>query len=165
MNRTLKGMIVTAALLVLPQVASAARPTPCPDLLPGGACPADVGAAVATCCDCGAFPNHGQYVRCVAHATNALRKAGCLDQSARTSLKRCAARSTCGKPGFVTCCRSVAGVCLEGTCVGTDPAVTCTTNEECPIKSRCSIKHDADSCLAVGGTPGTASSCCNACAP
>jgi hypothetical protein len=57
--------------------------------------------------------------------------------------KRCAARSTCGKPGFVTCCRTSAG------------GVT-----------RCSTKRDAERCVApAGGSAcvGSVSSCCDAC--
>lgn len=166
MQHVMRGVLFAIGLCLLPAVAFAGRPQPCPDLLfPGGVCAPNVGAAVAACCDCNGFPNHGQYVRCVAHATNALRKASCLDKAARTSLKRCAARSTCGKPGFVTCCRSKPGVCLDGTCIKTDPPLRCLTSEECPPAFRCSTKRDADTCLAVGGTPGTASSCCNACGP
>ena len=67
-----------------------ARPDPCPGVLfPNGEgiCPADSGAAVAACCPCGdpRFRNHGRYVSCVAHATNALRDADCLDDEARRS--------------------------------------------------------------------------------
>ena len=84
---------------------------------------------------------------------------------AKKSLKRCAARSTCGKPaGFVTCCRSKPGLCLDGTCLGTEPPLVCMTDLECPALSHCSVKRDADTCLASGGTPGTGS-CCGACAP
>ena len=143
--------------------AAPARPVPCPDvILPGGACPADVGAAVAQCCPCEGNRNHGSYVSCVAHATNALRAAGCLDKEARTSLKRCAARSTCGKPeGSVTCCKSVPTDCEGGLCE--DGVTVCLVAEDCPAKTRCSIKRDAPTCEAQGGVAGTGS-CCNACA-
>ncbi len=152
----------------LTSTAEAARPAPCdPEiLLPSGQCPADVGAAVAQCCPCDApsFTNHGGYVRCVAHAANALRKAGCLDDSARRSIKKCAARSTCGKPGFVTCCQSRPGVCgPNGECTRTDPPVSCTTDEECPPQVRCTTKRSVELCVAAGGTPGAPGSCCGAC--
>jgi hypothetical protein len=55
----------------------------------------------------------------------------------------CAARSTCGKPGFVTCCRTTA----KGV-------------------TKCSIKHGAAKCTAPkhgGATVGTHASCCDAC--
>jgi len=157
-----------AGLLGLATVADA-RPMPCdPEiLLPGGSCPADVGAAVAQCCPCDdpALTNHGRYVRCVAHAVNALRKAECLDKGARRSLKRCAARSTCGKPGFVTCCRERPGVCGDnGLCAKTDPPVQCTVDEDCPPRVKCSAKRSAEICTAIGGTPGAPGSCCGACA-
>ena len=145
-----------------------ARPDPCPGVLfPGGdgVCPSDGGAAVAACCPCGdpRFRNHGRYVSCVAHATNALRNADCLDAEARRSLKRCAARSTCNKPeGFVTCCVKQAVACEDGACVGSDPPLPCATSDECPPTTRCSIKRGEDLCLIRGGVPGTGS-CCAAC--
>jgi hypothetical protein len=161
-----KRLLILTVLLALPRAAWAAKPNPCPNLLfPSGQCATDPGAAVAACCDCDGFRNHGQYVRCVAHAVNALRKGGCLDDTAKRSMKRCAARSTCGKPGFVTCCRTLPGQCVDGICAKTDPPVSCMTNEECPTTSRCSTKRDADTCLTTGGIPGTASSCCAACGP
>src|SRR5262249_12543640 len=109
------------------------------------------------------FSNHGRYVSCVAHATNTLRQAGCLDKTAKTSIKKCAARSTCGKPGFVTCCTSVPGECNENVCSGTNPPVSCMTSDDCPPRSHCSIKQDAEACTAVAGTAGTSVSCCDAC--
>jgi hypothetical protein len=102
-------------------------------------------------------------VSCVAHAVNTLRQANCLDRDARRSMKRCAARSTCGKPGFVTCCRTRPGVCDDGSCAKTDPAVACATDADCPPISQCSIKRDAAACTAVAGTAGESASCCDAC--
>jgi hypothetical protein len=78
-------------------------------------------------------------VRCVAHAV----KAAGIAKSLSGTVKRCAARSTCGKAGFVTCCR---------------------TNKKGVTK--CSIKHDAAKCKAPkGGSAhvGTHASCCDAC--
>jgi hypothetical protein len=142
--------------------------TPCENLLfPGGAgtCPASAGAAVAQCCPCGhaQFSNHGQYVRCVAQATNALRRAGCVDASANRTLKSCAARSTCNKPaGFVTCCLSLPTECVGSVCERSDPPQTCTTSAECAPRTRCTLKSDTALCTAAGGTSGTGS-CCAAC--
>jgi hypothetical protein len=154
------------ALVLAPGGLQAAPSVPCPELLfPGGQCAPDVGAAVAACCPCDApqFSNHGRYVSCVAHATNALRRADCLDAEARRSLKRCAARSTCGKPGFHTCCFTFPGVCGDDAlCVGTDEAIPCTSELGCPERHRCTIKSDEGLCLAAGGVPGTGS-CCSAC--
>ena len=75
-----------------------------------GSCPADVGAALAERCPCDGQKNHGQYVSCVVHFRNGLRKAGCLTAEDRRTIARCAARSTCGKPDAVLCCTSVTGL-------------------------------------------------------
>jgi hypothetical protein len=95
-------------------------------------------------CDCGGASNHGAYVQCVAHAVKTSVKAGTLPKTFSGGVKRCAAKSTCGKSGFVTCCRTTArGV------------------------TRCSIKHGAAKCKAPkGGTAhvGNHASCCDACA-
>ena len=125
-------------LLALPSVAQSAQPAPCPELLfpdPNGACAPDVGAALEQCCPCdnARFRSHGQFVKCRVHAVNALRRAGCLDRDARRSLKRCAARSTCGKPGFVTCCVERPGECEEGFCAD-DPNTPCTSIRQCRMR-------------------------------
>ena len=157
------GALLVAQVGLADKPADPGKPDRC-DVTPGGVCPADVGAALAACCDCASAGNHGRYVSCVAHAVNDLRKADCLDREARRSLKRCAARSTCGKPaGFVTCCRQKPGACVDGNCARTEPAVPCTTDAECPPISHCSIKRDAAACTAVAGTAGESASCCDAC--
>ena len=157
-----KRLLMVVAVLLLARIALADPPPRC-DIVPAGVCPTDVGAALAACCDCSTARNHGQHVRCVAHAVNTLRKAGCLDREARRSLKRCAARSTCGKPGFVTCCRAKPGVCVDGFCARTEPPLACLTDVECPAISHCSIKRDAAACTLVAGTAGESASCCDAC--
>ena len=167
MSRVLTGLsaALILGLLSVPGIAQSERPLACPNdvLLPNDECPADVGAAAATCCPCDGFRNHGKYASCVAHATNTLRRAGCLDKEARRSLKRCAARSTCGKPeGYVTCCVQRPGVCLNGLCARTDPPQECTTDETCPPIPKCRLKRNAEMCLAKHGVPGTGS-CCNSC--
>ena len=77
-----------------------------------GSCPADVDAAVAAQCPCDSQRNHGQYVGCVARYGNTLRKAGCRMGTALRMI-RCAALSTCGRPGAVVCCASSAGTCND----------------------------------------------------
>src|SRR5206468_3738185 len=57
-------------------------------------------------CPCAAATNHGQYVRCVAGVAKGEVDALRLPRPCKSSVVRCAARSTCGKPGFVTCCRT-----------------------------------------------------------
>jgi hypothetical protein len=48
------------------------------------------------------WSNHGQYVRCVAHAVNELRAAGLLTEEEGDHLVSTAAKSKIGKPGFVS---------------------------------------------------------------
>jgi len=76
---------------------------------------------------------HGQYVSCVVHQLNANPN---LPKNCRGAAKRCAAKSTCGKPGFVTCC---------------------VTNPQ--GKSKCRITQQG----ACPGTVGSCTSCCDAC--
>ena len=81
---------------------------------------ANARAFVADRCDCDAATSHGAYVKCaVEQASAALQNGSCAG-----AVKRCAARSTCGRPGFVTCCVTTA----KGT--------------------RCGIKRDAAHCRA-----------------
>ncbi len=106
-----------------------------------GADAADVAAAraaVAAKCDCSG-PNHGQYVRCAADQA----RLTLVNQQCRGAVVKCAAKSTCGKAGFVTCCRTNAG------------GVT-----------KCSIKASATKCTSPkGGSAcvGNFPSCCDAC--
>src|SRR2546425_6213653 len=56
-------------------------------------------------CPCATAQTHGEHVRCVAQVANAEVAAGRLPRSCKRSVVRCAALSTCGRSGFVTCCR------------------------------------------------------------
>jgi hypothetical protein len=131
----LVGVVAVSLLVFSAQGSSAARCDPMADA-------ADIGAAhaAAATCDCAAAENHGQYVSCVARAVN---DAALENRSCGGAVKKCAARSTCGKPGFVTCCRTKA----DGT-------------------TKCSTKSNADRCKAPkGGSAcvGSFASCCDAC--
>jgi len=100
---------------------------------------ANARAAVESACHCQSASSHAEYVRCSATTlASALANPDC----ARVA-QACARRSTCGRPGVVTCCRTNA----RGD-------------------TRCSIKRDAAACrpprggiACVGGTP----SCYDAC--
>src|SRR2546422_95051 len=59
-------------------------------------------AAVAANCNCSPTSPHGVYVSCAADQA----KATLVNKNCVGAVTRCAARSTCGKPGFVTCCRT-----------------------------------------------------------
>ncbi len=113
---------------------------------PGGSKTMAARQQVATDCTCdqGNPPtvNHGQYVSCAANVANTRSSLPSSDpnflpKTCKGKVKKCAAHSTCGKPGFVTCC---------------------ITNPK--GKSSCKIKKDAASCT---GTVGTCTSCCDAC--
>jgi hypothetical protein len=112
----------------------------------------------------GKKPNHGRYVSCVVHQVNDLAKNGTIPNNCRGQVKRCAARSICGKADFVTCQIPVLGTCdtLTGTCVD-DSTLLCTSDADCVLGSRCKIKHSAEQCMEKGGTVGTSSTCCSDC--
>src|SRR6516164_9377432 len=62
---------------------------------------ANARAAVSTC-DCAGATSHRDYVRCATdEAAATLKNKGCTGV-----VKRCASKSTCGKPGYVACCRT-----------------------------------------------------------
>lgn len=91
---------------------------------------------------CSNAKNHGQYVKCVAAQAKQAVTAGTLPKECKGAVVKCAARSTCGKPGFVTCCVTKAGT------------------------TKCGIKSSATACKAPkGGTAcvGSHASCCDAC--
>jgi hypothetical protein len=158
-------LLAITVLLALPAGARAmghgkGKPQPVP-------CPADVGAAFAAACPCaGATPsdtsgaawrNHGQYVKCVVHFRNTLRKSGCLTDDERRTIARCAARSTCGKD-TVLCCHYDLGTCSDpmpgdmvaaGTC-SNQPTLACDLTSDCTT-STSGIVHDATVCTADGG--------------
>ena len=96
-------------------------------------------------CDCAGVPNHGTFVRCAARIAKERAKADppLLPRQCKGAVKRCAARSTCGKPGTVTCCR-------EKTLYG-------------QTAIHCNIMKDAATCVARGGCAGTHTSCCDSC--
>jgi hypothetical protein len=138
----------------------------------GAACdPAAVAAvdlAVAAACPCagvddgagGVTPwrNHGQYVRCVAHATrDELRSAG-LKRRCLKGAVSCAARSSCGKDGAVACVVASTGTCVGGACSNA-PETPCTADQDCTT-SECRVTSAAR-CGTVGGTP-TTGTCCAA---
>lgn len=108
--------------------------------------------------------NHGQYVSCVAHAVKRIADRGDMPTSCKGKIKRCAARSVCGKPGFIVCNIVQPGVCdlAAGSCVG-DPERTCLTDTECAT-TKCKIKSSSEGCENVGGTVAIgATTCCADC--
>jgi len=97
-------------------------------------------AAVETACPCATATSRSEYIAC---ARSVLTAQSGLRPECRQSLARCAARSVCGRPGAVTCCRTRAS------------GVT-----------RCAVKKDASRCtVPLGGSAcvGVRTSCCDAC--
>src|SRR5207249_8048869 len=104
---------------------------------------ASVRATAAAQCDCASASGHGSYVSCVRDAVDAAVGSGSLRAACRDDVTKCASKSTCGREGSVTCCRT-----------------------DKHGKTKCDIKHRADDCKAPhGGTAcvGQVSSCCDAC--
>jgi hypothetical protein len=101
---------------------------------------ANARAQVALNCNCAGSTNHGAFVKCATQQA----KANLMNQSCMGQVVRCAARSTCGKPGFVTCCRTSAN-----------------GQTKCSTKSgmdKCKAPNGGSSCVALG-----IPSCCDAC--
>jgi len=129
------GILAVVIGTVAPGIASAKK---CSD-----AAVAAARTAAEAQCDCTGSSNHGQYVKCVGDVAKQLASTGALPQECKSELTRCAAKSTCGKEGAVTCCR----VDRRG-------------------KVRCSIKKSADKCQPPSGGVsclGSSTSCCDAC--
>lgn len=155
-----------AALLLAAGIALSAAPS-------GAACTDPDAPAVRdrilAACPCEG--NHGQFVRCVAHAVKDAVASGELDVNCKGKVVRCAARSTCGhKADFVTCTLCEPGTCTGGLC---DDGVTpCDETTPCPgVVRRCSKKSSADKCRVPASAPaGTTAvvatgSCCHAACP
>jgi len=100
-------------------------------------------AAAELQCPCASAGSHKAYVKCVAQAAKTAARSRSLPKQCRASVVSCAHKSTCGKPGFVTCCR------------------TNSTGH-----TKCSVAPSASKCVAPkGGTAcvGTVPSCCDSC--
>lgn len=104
---------------------------------------AAVRADVEAQCPCAAATDRGSYIRCAKGVIKAAVDGGTLPRACSSAVKRCATKSTCGRPGSVTCCRTTASG-----------------------KVKCSVKKSADKCKPPrGGTAQTTgcTSCCEAC--
>ena len=116
--------------------------------MPLSACPdaeaaAAVQAGVDRACDCVGARNHAAYVKCAARQAKTAVTTDGLSRSCQQAVKACAARSICGRPGLVTCCRTSA----KGV-------------------TKCSIKRNAAACKPPKGgkaCAGQHASCCDAC--
>lgn len=115
-------------------------------------------------CPCSEQKNHGQYVKCVGKIIRRLTSEHPEFGNCRGKLVRCAARSTCGKEGFVTCTKVELGICDGTTFTCSEPAgQACATNDDCVISSRCSTKRSVEQCTDRGGIVGESPTCCSDC--
>jgi sugar lactone lactonase YvrE len=122
----------TTLLTVLP-------PTACPDARAAAA----IEATIEARCNCLGAANHGTFVRCAAHLAKMAVKNGTLSKQCKGAVTSCAKRSICGKPGFVTCCRTSA----KGK-------TSCSTKSS---PAHCTSTKHRTAC--IGQRP----SCCDAC--
>jgi cysteine-rich repeat protein len=63
-------------------------------------------AAVEARCECAGAGRHGAYVRCAVQALKAEVAAGRLPRKQMHQAMKCAVKSTCGRAGWATCCRT-----------------------------------------------------------
>jgi hypothetical protein len=123
---------------------SAALQAKCGDAPGDPAAIAAARAAIEAQCPCAGATSRGDYVRCAKGVVNAAVADGTLPRNCAGTVKRCASKSTCGRPTYVTCCRTTASG-----------------------KTKCSVKKDASKCRAPSGGQSCTSgftSCCDACA-
>jgi hypothetical protein len=88
---------------------------------------ADIAAAraqVDTACVCGAASSRSAYQRCVSGVLAQRTATGLLRRQCAGSVRRCASKSVCGRPGAVTCCRSTHG---QPICSIRSSAASCQT--------------------------------------
>ena len=139
MRYVVRGLLITGLILATARLGFAS----CSDDDPTGSKRAQARSDIAMSCDCAAATNHGEYVSCVASHANTEVTNGVLPKSCKGAVKKCAARSTCGKTGFVTCCLA---------------------NQSGHGHSKCSVRKADGSCQTKGGCTGNFASCCDACA-
>jgi hypothetical protein len=113
-RRSLPFFVLTAPFVFLLGAATVSA-TPCE---PAGADAAAVAAAhvaVNDGCDCAAAASHREHVACARGVLEGLAHHGRLRRACLGTLQRRAARSTCGRPGAVTCCRTRANGTTRGS--------------------------------------------------
>lgn len=133
----------TTTTVVSPTATTTSTVPEMPGACQDPAAAAAVRAQIDSQCPCASATKHHAYVRCAAGVVKDAVKLGTLPKDCAGPVKKCAARSTCGTSGFVTCCRVTAGG-----------------------QRRCAIKPDAAACKAPkGGTMcvGQQASCCDTC--
>lgn len=131
MQKQIAGLVIVAALSLV-SLGAGRSYAKCADDDPTGALRAAARQDVKDNCNCATAENHGAYVKCSAGRVNANTS---LPKSCRGAVKKCAAKSNCGKPGFIICCK-----------------------KNSSGKTTCAAKKDCDHCVAPSG----GSKCCSA---
>ena len=165
LRRRSRPLLVAAVLLLV-----GARRAPAADAIaaPDAAEHALVAAARAAAeaqCDCGAAQTHGAYLRCVSQTVKSLAT-GRLSRGGMHEAMECAARSTCGRTGMATCCktnrhgRMRCGVVHAGKCAAPAGGSACVSSfsSACDaVEHGCAPldtpPHDINCCLPVAGAP------------
>jgi len=101
-------------------------------------------AAGDLACPCVEYADHAAYVGCVATEAAQRTAAHVLHPQCKRALVKCAARSTCGKFGLVTCCRTTAAGVTK--CRVTRDAAHCTR----PRHGSACVGRTASCCDACG---------------
>ena len=141
MNRILLTLCGVAAVVLLTALDAHAR---CGDAPSDAAAIAAARAEIQTTCGCPTTSgSRSAYLSCARGVTANRVASGQLPASCRSSVMRCASKSSCGRPGAVSCCR---------------------TNRS--GKTTCSVVTSAARCKApAGGSAcvGQYTNCCDAC--
>jgi hypothetical protein len=155
-----------ALLLAVAGQLPAAEPVECEDVR------CAVQGTIEQRCPCSAAASHGAQVRCVAGVVKELAAAGAIPARCKGTVRRCASRSTCGRPGAVACdVARLVGTCAIGLgfCRHPDGSILhslpCSSDADCVLESRCHVEASAERCAARGGTVAARESCCTQCPP
>ena len=143
--------IVAIAALTLGVVALPARSyANCASDDPSGALRAAARMDVVTNCNCAGAVNHGAYVKCSAGRLKNNNPS--LPKSCRGKVQKCAAKSTCGKPGTIICCKKNAAG--KATCAAKKDCSHCVAPNGgsmcCSQNTSCCCKDATPSCSGTG---------------
>jgi hypothetical protein len=136
--------LATVALCLVLVVRSAGAA--CDGTGPDAADVATARVAIAAACDCDGAPSPAVYKRCAkTTARDALANDGCL-----RPVVRCAAKSTCGRPGAAVCCRTTAAGVTKGSVVRSEAQCRAPRGGSACVGAAASICDacDADGCTA-----------------
>src|SRR5262245_2798199 len=103
--RAVRAVVVLVLFAAFPPQATAA----CGDDATDAQTLAAAGAQGEAVCPCATALTHPAYVRCARGVTATRLREGLLRTECLDVVRRCALRSTCGRPDLVTCCLPAAG--------------------------------------------------------